>query len=374
MSSTAGRNGRNWSWRRVLFYGLLLSVTATALWTWWAEDHPREERRLRTLVHDHLEEWFPDQMDPDDGWYGIHPRASPADARCPPVLLVHGLDEPGNIWDDLAPALDEAGFPVWELRYPNDQGIDRSADFLARHWSELPTGQPVVLIGHSMGGLVIRDFVSRLKYPVGADAQVNGTDIAAVILVGTPSQGSEWARLRVWLELRDQFQTISERRFSLFAALRDGTGEAKIDLRPGSDFLRALNARPWPPGVPVLDIAGRLLDAPEDIEKGLDEIASETGSTDLDHRLSAWWSGLGEELGDGVVSLESARIPGGAERVVLNASHRGMISRLLPGDPRPPAIPVILTALEGWAAGSSPACGPFPGNTHDMSPARSGHR
>ena len=36
------------------------------------------------------------------------------------VVLAHGLDEPGNLWADLGPALAENGFNVLEFRYPND--------------------------------------------------------------------------------------------------------------------------------------------------------------------------------------------------------------------------------------------------------------
>lgn len=292
-------------------------------------------------------------MAPDDGWHGIHLRTIVPGTREIGVVLVHGLDEPGTIWDDLVPTLAAAGFSVWEFRYPNDQGIDRSSDYLARNWSALAADRPVALVGHSMGGLVVRDFVSRLRYPVHGAAQVDGAAVAGVIVVGTPNQGSEWARLRAWLELRDQFPTSQGRRFSLFAALRDGTGEAKIDLRPGSDFLRDLDARPWPPTVPILSIAGRLLAPPEDLAEGLEAVAVETRSTDLRRRLSAWWSGIGEGLGDGVVTLDSARIPGGPPPLVVNASHRGMVARLLPGDAEPPAIPAILTILRGWDAQST---------------------
>jgi hypothetical protein len=172
--------------------------------------------------------------------------------------------------------------------------------------------------------------------------------VSGVILVGTPNQGSEWARLRVWLELRDQFLTGQGRRFSLFAALRDGTGAAKIDLRPGSDFLLGLNARPWPDLVPVLAIEGRLL-APPDLSAGLDAAAAEVGSDDLRRRLRDWWSSIGDSLGDGVVSLDAARLPDGAEPLVFDASHRGLLVRLLPGDPEPPAIAAILATLRQWA-------------------------
>ena len=327
--STARRRGL-----RVLAIGLLSLLGATALWTWWAEDHPRDERRLRVLVHDQLTAWFPRQMDLHDGWHGLRQRVLPAEAPRGQALLIHGLDEPGSIWDDVAPALGAAGFAVWELRYPNDQGIDRSADYLAQQWPELPAERPVVLIGHSMGGLVARDFVSRIRHPVGAPALIAGPAVAGVILVGTPNQGSEWARLRVWLELRDQFAASQARPFPLFAPLRDGTGEAKIDLRPGSDFLQALNARPWPESVPIRAFEGQLLTPSPPLSAGA--------------RPGAWWSGIAADVGDGVVTLESARLPDGAASLVPNASHRGMLLRPLPGAPEPPAIAPILATLRDW--------------------------
>ena len=333
---------------QILGLTLLAAAAIVAGWTWWAEGHPGDERQLRQLVRDRLTTWFPEQMSPDDGWHGLHQRAVPVSADEPVVVLIHGLDDPGTIWDDLAPALQDAGFEVWELHYPNDQGIDRSADFLAAHWSELSDDRPTVLIGHSMGGLVARDFVTRWRHPVGAPARVFGPPVRGVILVGTPNHGSEWARLRIWMELRDQFSTAAQRRFSLFAALRDGAGEAKIDLRPGSEFLEDLNARPWPASVPILSIGGQLMTPPTDLSAGLSAACAETGSAELERRLHAWWTGIGNGLGDGVVTLDSLRLPGAPPPIIVHASHRGMLHRLLPGDSEPPAIAPILATLNGW--------------------------
>ena len=245
--------------------------------------------------------------------------------------------------------LGSAGFEVWEFRYPNDQGVDRSTDLLAAHWPELASDRPVALIGHSMGGLIIRDFVTRWRNPVGAPARVEDAAVRGVILVGTPNQGSEWARLRIWLELRDHMAAGPERRFSLFAGLRDGIGEAKIDLRPGSAFLEELNARPWPEGVPIRLIGGLLTEPPESMAESLEAISAELGSTDLAEVLEDWWSSLGEGLGDGVVPLASLRIPGAPPPVLVQASHRGMLARLFPNDPEPEAIPHIVAILKGWS-------------------------
>lgn len=329
--------------------GLALMVSA---WIWWAEGHPRDERRLRVLVHDQLDQWFPEAMTPADAWHGLIPRiqgsahGDPARHR---IVLVHGLDEPGDIWGDLITALGPAGYEVWEFRYPNDQGIDRSTDLLAELWAGLGSDRPVVLIGHSMGGLVIRDFVSRWRHPVNASVGVQGADVSGVILVGTPSQGSDWARLRIWLELRDHLAAGPERRFSLFAALRDGTGEAKIDLRPGSDFLADLNRRTWDESVRIALIGGVLTEPPKAMLDSLSAIANEVGSNDLGDALQNWWVDLGADLGDGVVPVASLQFPAAPSPILIGASHRGMLARFLPGEPEPPAIPYILAILDDWA-------------------------
>jgi pimeloyl-ACP methyl ester carboxylesterase len=330
---------------------VLLSALLTVLWIWWAESHPQGERELRVLVQDQLHEWFPEEMAPASGVYGLFPRFSKtADGTAPPVVLVHGLDEPGSLWDDLAPVLGEAGFEVWEFRYPNDQGIDRSSDLLAEHWPQLEPDRPVVLVGHSMGGLVVRDFVSRLRHPEGAAPAVGGPAVAGVILAGTPNQGSEWARLRVWLELREGLAPDTDRRFSLFAGLRDGTGAAKIDLRPGSAFLTELDERQWPARVPVRIIGGILLEPPPSMTAALESIGDELVSSELASALRAWWSELGDGLGDGVVPVASLPIRDAPPPVLVPASHRGMLARFAPSDPEPPAIAHIIDIVSGWAA------------------------
>jgi pimeloyl-ACP methyl ester carboxylesterase len=314
MTSEIEQPRKPW-WRRAAVPGALV-LLAVLLWSSWAELNPQQERELRTSLQEQLEERFPDALAPANNRYGLTPPvAGPAVQRPFRAVLVHGLDEPGDIWADLLPVLTGAGFESREFRYPNDQGIDLSADLLAASWAELPADLPVVLIGHSMGGLVIRDFVTRYRHPVGATPQVDGAAVAAVILVGTPNQGSDWARMRVWLELRDQWAAAWEQGFSPLAGLQDGTGAAKIDLQPGSDFLLDLNARPWPETVPLHIIGGQLLPATP-------------------------------SLGDGVVAVEALLMPGAPPPQLVTASHRGMLLRLFESDEQPLAIPLIISILE----------------------------
>jgi pimeloyl-ACP methyl ester carboxylesterase len=326
---------------------MLVILLAGIGWLKWTDRHPQHERELREQVHDFLLEHFPDQMTLPDQLLGWIPRSQRFPENQPPdVILLHGLDEPGGIWDELVPPLDEAGFNAWEFRYPNDQAINRSADLLAEYWSELEFDQPPVLIGHSMGGLVIRDFITRHLSHDKGDADFPGPSVRAVIQVATPNQGSEWVRLRAWLEIREWIADIRAGRFSLFAGLRDGTGAAKIDLRPDSQFLAELNQRDWPVDIPIRIIGGQLSEPTPGMIAGVDALASDLDAPELADALEQMWSQLGEDLGDGVVPIESLHLPEAPEPVIVPASHRGLLVTLPLTETEPPAIDLIVEWLK----------------------------
>ncbi|MFP4208982.1 MAG: esterase/lipase family protein [Wenzhouxiangella sp.] len=325
----------------------LVAASLLAAWVFVAETQPDLERDLRVTAQAQLEQWLPEVVAPEPGSIGFRP-ASPAHAeQVPTVILIHGLDEPGGIWDEMAAALAEAGLVAWEFRYPNDQAIARSADLLADHWPAL-AAESVVLVGHSMGGLVIRDFVTRYRHPVGSSAQVDGAAVGGAILIGTPNRGSEWVRLRAWLEIREWLADLPEGRTSLFAGLRDGTGAAKIDLRPDSDFLLDLNARPWPEAVPMLILGGQLTEPTAEMLAGLERLDEELGLDDLQSLAEQWWRDAGEGIGDGAVPIESLTIDGGPEPVLLPASHRGLLLTMPLGAQQPAAIEPTIRQIKAW--------------------------
>jgi pimeloyl-ACP methyl ester carboxylesterase len=337
-------------WRYLILLGLAVVVAFTLLWTGWTEQHPETERELRIQLQEQLEEWFPEGMSLPDELVGFIPRSERFESDDPPrVLLLHGLDEPGGIWDELIEALDEAGINAWEFRYPNDQAIDHSTDLLAEYWPKLDQDQAIVLLGHSMGGLVIRDFLTRWRHLTDGEPSVTGARVDGVILVGTPNQGSDWARLRVWLELRELVSDIAEQRFSPFFGLRDGTGAAKIDLRPDSQFLAELNDRPWPESVPVRIIGGALTEPDDDTLERIELLASDLDAPELADELGNWWQQAGEGLGDGVVPVASLPFEGAPEPVIVEASHRGLLLTLPLSEPPPPAIAPILDWLAEWS-------------------------
>lgn len=329
---------------------LVLLLGAVAGWIFWAERNPELERELRVEAQEQLEEWFPEGMSLPPDLIGFYVHQAHSQRSNPDVVLVHGLDEPGGIWDETVAALAGVGLEAWEFRYPNDQAIDRSADLLARHWQKLDADHPVVLVGHSMGGLVIRDFVTRHRYPQSGPAAEPGPAVLGVLLVATPNQGSDWARLRVWLELREWAADIPEGRFSLFGGLRDGTGAAKIDLRPGSRFLTELNARTWPADLPIFIMGGQLTEPSLDMLAELDEMAEQAGLEGLRERVEAWLDETGEDLGDGAVAVESLALDHAPEPRVVAASHRGLLVTMPLSEGEPPAIEWIIEHALNWHA------------------------
>lgn len=336
--------------RLLLFTPLVIIGLGLLAWTTWSETDPDGERELRILIQSQLTDWFPEQMTLPDHQLGFIPSgSSEATDATPQVILLHGLDEPGGIWDALIETLQAHGIYAREFRYPNDQAIDHSADKLAEFWPILDAEQPIILIGHSMGGLVIRDFVSRWRHPVDGPVLVNGPAVKGVILVATPNHGSGWARFRVWLEVRELLESLQQQEFSLFASLRHGTGAAKIDLRPDSTFLQQLNVRPWPEAVPIRIIGGLLGEPTPAMRESMDQLSTLLGNNRaLAPPLEAWWDNLGEELGDGVVPMHSLRLDHAPPPLMVSASHRGLLVSTLFTNGPPPAIEPIVDILQEW--------------------------
>jgi hypothetical protein len=173
-------------------------------------------------------------------------------------------------------------------------------------------------------------------------------EVTALIMVGTPNHGSPLARLRTLAEARDQMARLAKGEASWVGGFLDGTGEAKIDLLPGSRFLTELNRRPHPEGVEMLIIAGMASPWTEgDIREwvdGLREGADDERVQRLDE-LETTLISLTRGVGDGLVSIESTRLEGVEHRTV-DGTHLTMIRNLLARSERiPPAVPIIVERL-----------------------------
>ncbi len=136
------------------------------------------------------------------------PPPAPADL---PVLLIHGVGCNAGVWFGMQGYLDAQGVgPVYALSYGPPLGpIESFADQVAQKVAAIraATGaQQVVLVGHSMGGLVGLTYLRRH----------GGASVRRLITIGTPFHGSRHA-------------------YMMF-------GQSLQQLRPGSAFLADVDA------------------------------------------------------------------------------------------------------------------------------------
>lgn len=289
------------------------------------------------------------------------PLADTPDVPARAVLLIHGLDEPGDIWMDLAPALVEAGYRVIRFDYPNDQRVHDSAAMLldalrSAHDAGL---NDITIIAHSMGGLVSFDALTRTD---GYAGDISGADtyprVTRFVSVGVPWNGSPWARYRALAEIREQVtRMVLEESWDPRPALdyrRDGSGQAGPDLEPGSQLITTLQSRPWPEGLPITTLAGQISQpTPADLDQFADSALLQRllGKDKLDTMLADLRQAT-RDLGDGVVSVKAATARATDDVHIFSVNHRALVRHspidFVTGqeDGGPPGIAIILERLK----------------------------
>ena len=317
---------------------VLFIVLLVIAWQTVRTPFPEYEREIRLQVKSTIEAVFPEQAAQAKARFGLVRMREPQ-AGMPDVVLVHGLDDPGMVWMNLAPALHAAGHGVSVLNYPNDQPVRDSAQLFADELQSMFTRQTeeITIVAHSMGGLVSREMLSNPTLRCG------GTDcrmprVAHLIMVGTPNHGSYLARFRGLGELREHFSRMIDGEAGLLDSIFDGSGEAGLDLIPGSAFLTELNSRAYPEGTAMYVIAGVIAkEEAESLARLIEDVESDAGS--------ALVIPVAEQLGDGLVSVESARLAG-VPLFRVSGNHLSIIRNISTGSKRiPPAIPIVLQLL-----------------------------
>ncbi|MCC6472317.1 MAG: alpha/beta fold hydrolase [Burkholderiales bacterium] len=183
------------------------------------------------------------------------------------LILLHGLWMGGWTMAWLAHALREAGFETRVLSYHSmTQAPQAHLEALAREVSAAP-GRRVHLLGHSMGGVLVLDYLGA-----GADPR-----LARALLLATPATGCQAARD---LERHTWGRMLLGESLGLWRAAAPGA----ID-----------------PGLEIGAIAG---DAP--------------------FGLGALFLSL-PSPNDGVVTVEETRLPALRDHCVLPVSHTGML-------------------------------------------------
>jgi triacylglycerol esterase/lipase EstA (alpha/beta hydrolase family) len=151
------------------------------------------------------------------------PDPPPAPATCP-VLLLHGIGCNAGVWTRMRSYLARAGIaPVYAMSYgPPFISIASTAQQVADKIAQIErdTGaSQVVIVAHSMGGLVARSYIRAF----------GPSHVRRLVTIGTPFAGS----MHAWLM----------------------SGASLAEMRPGSAYLAAL-AEPTPDerAVPTVSI------------------------------------------------------------------------------------------------------------------------
>lgn len=349
---------------KIVYFTLLTTVIAAFFIHFWLVPEipafQEAEKKIRSSFRQKVSKKYSQASKNAKATYGLFVMKSPTESHpvvrqmMPPkvVVLIHGLDEPGELWKDLVPALLESNYTVCEFRYPNDQPIRDSARFLYEQLNHLRFlhAHKVVLIGHSMGGLVAREMISSSEIDYAYwQSELVVPPAKGLIMLGTPNHGSIWARFRIFAELRDQWSRFISGEGHLLNAILDGAGEAGIDLIPDSYFLTELNARKHPDWLHTTIVAGSASPFTREEITALmgewrEKLPENTHS--LLDSLSAQLIALSTGLGDGVVSAASTQMPGIEDYVAVPGNHLTMICNTGEQSGRtPPAIPVILERL-----------------------------
>jgi pimeloyl-ACP methyl ester carboxylesterase len=255
------------------------------------------------------------------------------------VVLIHGLDCNRSNWFPMAELLIGEGYQVAYFTYPSDGPLEDSAALLASQMLALRETFPAVkvnVIAHSMGGLVARRYIEGDDYAGGVDH---------LILLGTPNLGSRWAAYRWVLEAQEHYNLWRhDPDWRPSWIITDGLGEAGRDLKPTSQFLQQLNARPRRAGVKYTIVAGAQHPIVPITADALDGTANL-----VPNRAANWWGfrqtesalhrgaeKLRQRIGstDGPVHLKSTQLAGVEDYVVLPADHAALY---YPMDGHPPA-------------------------------------
>jgi pimeloyl-ACP methyl ester carboxylesterase len=319
---------------------------------------PEEEKQIRIKSRETVKRYFPAQTAKIQDSYGLNafPDTStneqPAKDQAAVVVLVHGLDDPGKVWMNLAPVLAGNSFTVWVLNYPNDQPVVESSRFFLEELHTLYQRgvRTISVVAHSMGGLVSREMLTHPEWDyIGKVRRGEAPAIKRLIMVGTPNHGSEMVRFRVLSELRDQSVNLFKGEFHWLRWIIDGAGEAGIDLLPQSRFLETLNRRPHPQGVEMLIIAGIMSPWQANDLKHLTDNLQPQLPKKMNPALISLkesFQNMNLKIGDGLVTVASTRLKG-IPHITVKGTHLSIIRNLSSTSQRmPPAIPIIVEQLK----------------------------
>lgn len=213
-----------------------------------------------------------------------------ADSGITHAVLIHGYNADKSVMNHISDVLLQWGWTVDNVEYygtiqdwpsgshQNDKNThiqDLAHDVAAVVNAKYDTygGEPITIIAHSMGGLITR---AMLQYETWVR-----TPIESILMLGTPNDGSPWAKLAKYTGIEQTVETN--------------------EMAPGSDFLNNLQKKPGSSSIRWGTVAGK---------KG------------------PWysWTVFGWADNDGVVSAKSVESISPHQSWRVDADHTGLLN------------------------------------------------
>ncbi|MGI9472271.1 MAG: lipase family alpha/beta hydrolase [Rubripirellula sp.] len=265
----------------------------------------------------------------------------------PLVICIHGLQGDPEMFDPMRRMIRSHGYATATIDYDDQQSIATSAiqasELMAKLFEREDCKVEVALVGHSMGGLVAREWTEN--------PTLQSDPIVALITAGTPHQGSAWATLPPMMDL------FTAQQFSvddlMDVIFHTPSSRGLRDLAPGSSFLRELSSRPHRRDVALTAVAGT--GSPisaarmDEIQQLFRQLELRDGFVRLIRpRIEPLIEGFDELArgrGDGVVSVESATMDDCENVVTVDLSHFELV-RPVPGSETHPVWEAVIARLK----------------------------
>jgi len=190
----------------------------------------------------------------------------------PTVVLLHGMAQTPLSMVPLAHDLRRAGYRVRNIGYPTrSHDVATLADrYLAPVLADVADGQPVHLVTHSLGGILVRQHLQTRSLPPGS----------RIVMLAPPNHGSEVA-----------------------------------------DHVRGWPIYRWIMG----EVGQQLGTGPDGVVRRLGPIDAEVGIIAGNRSIQPWFSWLIPGEDDGAVSVDSTRLDGMRDFIVVATSHTLMM-------------------------------------------------
>jgi pimeloyl-ACP methyl ester carboxylesterase len=251
-----------------------------------------------------------------------------------PVIFVHGLQETGASWAPMIDSLRDdpwirEHYQFWYFSYPSGYPYPYAAALFRQDLDGIerafPNHKRIVLIGHSMGGMICRlmitdagdkiwkDFFATppARTPLASDTRKfleealvfnHRPDVQRVIFISTPHRGSKLAA--GWIGRIGAALVRTPRRFvSIYASTKplliadpaarplNRMPNSVDTLEPNDRFVEAVNKLPITRGIPYHSIIG---------DRGRGDTPNSS---------------------DGVVPYWSSHLPGAQSELIVNSDH-----------------------------------------------------